>query len=83
MLAQIQARAADHVAERFEKMLDRADANDDGRLSVEELAEMAEGRRARLDETGFPRGWDADGDGVVSQEEFETAMETHKSRRGG
>ncbi len=83
MLAQIQARQAEHVAERFEKMLERADADDDGRLSVDELAAMAEDRGPRLDDAGFPRGWDSDGDGVVSQEEFETAMEDHKGRHGG
>jgi hypothetical protein len=46
---------------------------------------MGQGRGPRLDDAGLPRGWDADGDGVLSLEEFETAMEhrmLHQGRRG-
>jgi len=35
-----------------------------------------------MGENGFPPGWDANGDGVVSQEEFQTALAKMAKMRG-
>jgi len=70
--------------QRAAAMIERADSDGDGKLSLDEAAAArSEGRRGmRLDENGLPLGLDADGDGVVSAEEFETAMDEHHERGG-
>lgn len=70
-------RANARVSERIEKMMERRDANNDGMLSEEELRptdDRMNRRFARLD---------ADGNGEVTQAEFEAAMEQMRQRRHG
>ena len=71
---------AKRTAKRLQKLMERADANEDGQLSVEELAAMS-GKRGGGD-NGFPRGLDANEDGVVTEEELSAAMEKRGDRRG-
>ncbi|MEL6678253.1 MAG: calcium-binding protein, partial [Pseudomonadota bacterium] len=73
--AELLARAETQVEERrargIDRMLERADADDNGTLS---LAELTPGRADRM----FDR-LDANEDGTISAEEFEERM----GRRGG
>ncbi len=68
------ARMQERMAERSKKMIERLDVNADGQPSAEELAKM--GKR----ETPFQRA-DADGDGGISKEEAQAAMD-HGGRGG-
>jgi Ca2+-binding EF-hand superfamily protein len=93
LVAMVDAARAERITERagrrYEQLLARADANGDGKLSVEEFAGFREdrGKGPQLDPSGFPAGWDANGDGVVTYEEFQTAladmMAMRMERRGG
>lgn len=77
--AEITAAAEGRKARRAERMIERIDANGDGVLSQEELAQA--GPRARSDRGDrgdrFMR-IDADGDGAISKAEFDAA---HDARR--
>lgn len=71
--ASMQARAAD----RAERMLTRMDANEDGKLSLDELKDR------RRDPSRLFDRIDADNSGGISQEEFEEARAHMRERRGG
>lgn len=73
-LEELQAAATGRVQERSARMFDRLDANDDGRLSAEEM------RRPDPTERRFSRV-DADGDGAITQEEFDAARENARGPR--
>lgn len=78
LLSRAEARAAAGV----DRMLERLDADGDGVLSQEEMAEARTGRgRGPNPERIFSR-MDADGDGVVTQAEFDAAAERMMERRG-
>lgn len=77
MLAQRNAEMAARAERRTTRMLERLDANEDGLLQPEELAEM----RRPLDRM-FDRV-DTDEDGAISAEEFEAAQERMADRRHG
>lgn len=84
MIAHAEGKRAERMQRGIERMFDRADANEDGLLSIEELQDMGGRRRAaRLDDNGLPRGWDSDGDGQVTEAEFETALAEGMGRFGG
>ncbi len=70
------ARMQERMAERSARMIKKLDANGDGQLSAEEMAQM--GKR----ETPFERA-DADGDGAISKEEALAAVDHGKSGKGG
>ena len=77
--AEIEARMLANQDERrvkfLDRMFDRRDANDDGQLTLDE---MAAGRTAKM----FERA-DADGDGQISKAECDAAREAgrgHKSK---
>jgi Ca2+-binding EF-hand superfamily protein len=72
------ARAQADIADRVAKMIEKRDENGDGVLSAEELAPKRAGKGA---ERMFKRV-DANDDGVVTQEEFDTAMQK-RGERGG
>lgn len=59
-------------AERAQRLVDMMDADGDGLLSPEELAQ-------RPGPAMMFNRIDADGDGVLTQEEFETALEKFRS----
>ena len=65
------ARAQARMADRATRMIGQHDANGDGQLSAEELAQAGSGMGAgpKL----FAKA-DADGDGAISREEAEAAM---------
>jgi Ca2+-binding EF-hand superfamily protein len=72
-------RAADRIARLFE----RADANEDGLLSAEEIQAVSpKGKKGKM--RGFGR-MDADADGALTKQEFETALAAfaEHSKRGG
>ncbi|MEM8978662.1 MAG: EF-hand domain-containing protein [Pseudomonadota bacterium] len=71
---EIAARADERMAKRVERMISRRDSNDDGALSFEEMQGDRKGR-------GFSR-LDADGDGVVSEDEFAEMQEKRSKRKG-
>lgn len=71
--------AEDRAGKHYERLLGRVDANEDGLLSIEELASHS-GRRGG--DEGFPRGLDADGNGSVSAEEFAQAKDRWSERKG-
>lgn len=84
MLAQVTERAEAGV----DRFFDRFDADEDGAVTQEEIAEAREAqneeRRARMAERIFER-MDADGDGTVSEEEFADAagrLREHMGRGG-
>lgn len=68
---ELQAQGAERAAKRAVRMMEHLDANSDGQLTQEE---MAQGRRGGGMERMFGRV-DADEDGVISKAEFDTARE--------
>lgn len=70
-LEELQAQGAERAAKRAARMMEHLDANSDGQLTQEE---MAQGRRGGGLERMFGRV-DADEDGVISKAEFDTARE--------
>lgn len=75
-LAELEAAGQARAADRAERMLARMDANDDGKLSPDELRAPR-----RSPERMFDR-IDADNSGGISQEEFEQARARFQERRG-
>lgn len=74
--AEITARAQGNASQRAGKMIDRFDANNDGKLSQDEMP-----RRGKPEKL-FGK-LDADGSGGVSKEEFAAAAEKMKKQYGG
>ncbi|WP_300029058.1 calcium-binding protein [uncultured Roseobacter sp.] len=74
--AEIEARGAERMRDRSARMIERLDADKDGKLSMEELtsSERADRRFERADKNG---------DGVVSKEEFEEARANFRGRHKG
>lgn len=72
---ELAAHARGNAEDRAERMLQRRDANDDGKLSIEEMA----GRR---DPSRFFDRMDADNSGGISEAEFEEARAKMKGKRG-
>ena len=72
LIEQGQARVEQHV----DKLLERRDANGDGALSRDEMR-GGHDRGSRLFEHA-----DADSNGLISEEEFDAAIEKLKSRHG-
>ena len=56
------------------RMFESRDANDDGKLSGDEIPEPMRGRMERIDQNG---------DGAISREEVERAAEMFRDRAGG
>ena len=71
---EVSANEGDRRAKRADRMFERRDANDDGKLSAEEMAPSADRVAKRFERA------DADEDGSLSKAEFE---EAGKKRRGG
>ena len=72
---ELTAQASERMGARIEKMIERRDANDDGKLSRDELRpneERMEKRFARID---------ADGNGAISKEEFEAMKDKRRAHR--
>ena len=70
------ARAQEGAERRVDRILKRLDANEDGALSPEELAQARRGGGNRF----FARV-DADDDGAISKEEFEQMAQRRGERR--
>lgn len=77
LAAQAEARNAERLANRTARMIAALDEDDSGDLSAEELAARGPGA-----ERFFER-FDEDGDGAVSEEEFEAAKAARGDRRHG
>jgi Ca2+-binding EF-hand superfamily protein len=73
--AQMKSQKEDRMSRRLDGLMDRLDADDNGSLSQEELANAGGERKGK----GFSR-LDEDGDGAVSKAEYE---EMGKKRHGG
>ena len=76
-LSELEAAGQERAGDRAARMLDRMDANDDGKLSAEEM------KNPRRDPARMFDRLDADGSGGISQEEFEEARARFEERRGG
>lgn len=73
-VAELEARGRDGAKARAERVLARMDANEDGKLSPDEL------RNARRDPARMFERLDADNSGGISQEEFEQARAEMRKR---
>ena len=73
--AQAEERRAERMARMQERMIDRADENDDGEISFDEM------KRAPMDKM-FDRV-DADDSGSLSKEELDEMAKRFADRRGG
>jgi Ca2+-binding EF-hand superfamily protein len=76
------AAASGRMERGIDRMIERADADGDGAVSLEEMAEARSGRRGPGPEAMFER-LDTDGDGSVTRAEFDDAVETFRGRHGG
>lgn len=77
LLARAKEGREDRAERRADRMIERLDANSDGKLSAEEMAARGEGRRGNI----FER-LDADSSGTISKAEFEQAKTLRKGKRG-
>ena len=73
--AQMKSGKEDRMTRRLDKMMERVDADGNGVLSQDELANVGSERKGK----GFSR-MDKDGDGAISKAEFD---DMGKKRRGG
>lgn len=73
---ELQARAGERAAERIERLLERRDTNADGQLSLEEMSPDQDRVAER-----FARA-DKDGNGTISEAEFEDAGKKRRHHRG-
>lgn len=73
-LAELEAQAEDRATHRAERILSRMDANDDGKLSPEEL------RSNRRNPDRMFERLDTDNSGGISQEEFDQARAEMRKR---
>ena len=76
--AELVAASQSGAQDRAARMMERMDANDDGKLSQEEVQE-----RRRGDPSRFFERMDADNSGGISEEEFEEARANMRERNGG
>lgn len=76
-LAELEAAGQERASDRAARMLSRMDANDDGKLSVDEM------KPPRRDPARFFDRMDADNSGGISKAEFEEARAKMQERRGG
>ena len=74
------AAAMGRVAERIDAQLEQFDDNEDGMLSANEMDDMRP--RGPGPEQAFAR-MDGDGDGVVTEAEFDEMAQMMQQRRGG
>ena len=75
MEAHVLEMAKQHAPQMSERMLNHKDADNDGKLSFEEM-QPNEKRKGKM----FDR-FDADGDGAISQAEFEEAQAQMRDKR--
>jgi len=76
-LAELEAAGQERASDRAARMMARMDANDDGKLSAEEL------KNPRRDPARMFDRLDADGSGGISEEEFQEARAKMEERRAG
>ncbi|RLJ60550.1 EF hand domain-containing protein [Litoreibacter meonggei] len=76
--AQMKSGKESRMERRLDRMMDHLDADDNGVLSQEELADAGGKRKGH----GFSR-MDKDGDGAVSKAEFEEMGKKHHGKRHG
>ena len=76
-LAELEAAGQERAGDRAARMLERMDANDDGKLSADEM------KSPRRDPARMFDRIDADGSGGISEEEFQEARAKMEERRGG
>jgi Ca2+-binding EF-hand superfamily protein len=76
-LAELEAAGQERASDRAAKMLSRMDANDDGKLSIDEM------KHPRRDPARFFERMDADSSGGISEAEFQEARAKMQERRGG
>ncbi|WP_299724641.1 EF-hand domain-containing protein [uncultured Tateyamaria sp.] len=74
---ELEAAARDRAADRATRMLERMDANEDGKLSADEI------KHPRRDPARMFERLDADNSGGISEEEFQEARARFHERRGG
>jgi Ca2+-binding EF-hand superfamily protein len=79
LTAAAEGREAKRAAKRVERMMEHRDANEDGKLSAEEMAPK-EDRMAKM----FERA-DKNDDGEISAEEYERIAKHrgHRGKKGG
>lgn len=72
---EISTKVDERRAKRMDRMFEKRDANNDGKLSAEELAPSADRIAKRFEKV------DTDGNGSISQAEFDAAKDSRKDRR--
>ncbi len=77
LTARAEGKSQERMERRIAKMIERRDANGDGVLSAEEMRPDESRAERRFDKL------DADDNGSISKEEFETAMARHGDKRKG
>lgn len=77
---ELTAAAASQAAARVAQMIERKDANNDGMLSIEEMA--PQNNRGQRDPARMFAFVDADENGEITQEEWDSAMESFGQRGG-
>lgn len=77
--AELEAQASERAAKRADRMIERLDANEDGELSAEE---MADGRKRGRDLGRMFERIDADDSGTITQAEFDEARDKFRGKRG-
>jgi Ca2+-binding EF-hand superfamily protein len=74
LIARMTARHAERIAGYADHMIERYDANDDGKLDVTEMQRRGKG--------GMIKRMDTDGDGAISKEEFDAKRAMQGKRHG-
>jgi Ca2+-binding EF-hand superfamily protein len=74
------ARATERMATMIDRRMDRFDDNEDGMLSANEMDDM---RPARADPDRMFARVDTDGDGLVTEAEFDEVASVMMGRNGG
>lgn len=78
--AEAMASAEARIDQGIARMIERFDENGDGKLQADEMPEPGKGRRNPAER--LFKHMDADGDGVVTEEEFEAAKAKLADRGG-
>jgi Ca2+-binding EF-hand superfamily protein len=81
-VAEIEAAGQEKAAERAVRMMKHLDADEDGKLSEEEMSNRGKGRGGKDRGAKMIERFDTDENGSLSEEEFAAAQEKMSKRKG-